>query len=201
MVQFHLSLRKNLAQFLCFWYFLSGLFTSVCNMAIKDTFYLIKPFFCGENSLIQTHFCRRKSQSRCNDAAARSCPALGASLALRVFHWRTLGAVRGAEGTAAALPRGGGSQLRARSGGGGGSTVLSLHSAESELPPVVVSDPESREPPVTVSESVKTSEPGRKSGRRWRRGGAALSVCAARVRRSSVFQPASGKSVDPKDGH
>lgn len=121
-------------------------------------------------------------------------------MALRVFHWRTLGAVRGAEGTAAALPRGGGSQLRARSGGG--STVPSLHSAESELPSVVVSDPKSGEPPVTVSESVKTSKPGRKSGRRWRRGcQRSLSVCAARVRRSSVLQPASEKSVDPKDGH
>lgn len=117
-------------------------------------------------------------------------------MAFRVFHWRTLGAVRGAEGTAAALPRGGGSQLSARSGGG--STVPSLHSAESELPSVVVSDPESGEPPVTVSESVKTSEPGRKSGRRWRRGGQ-RSVCARRVFGGApCFSPPPGKVLIPR---
>lgn len=65
----------------------------------KHVVFLLRKFHDSKHT-----FSAQKSQSRCNDAVVRSRPKLGASLALRVFHWPTLGAVRGAEGTAAALP-------------------------------------------------------------------------------------------------
>lgn len=133
-------------------------------------------------------FSAQKSQSRCNDAVVRSCPKLGASLALRVFHWPTVGAVRGAEGTAAALPWGGGSQLRARSGG---SSSSSLHPSVTGVGTVFSRSggPKLKKAPRLCEWVSSDSKPGLKS-----RGAGERSACAVGVWRSSqCFSPSSGK--------